>query len=336
MSVKVGINGFGRVGRQVLKAILEKYPETLNVVAINDLFDVNTNAHLFKYDSNYGCFPGQVEVEGEDLVINGHRIRNLTQRDPSQLPWKDLGVEIVLESTGVFNSGAQAVMHRESGAKKVILTAPAKENIHIVLGVNEGLYDPAKNNIISNSSSTTNCLALVAKILNDQFGIVNGTMTAIHAYTNSQRLSDMGHSDLRRARSAAINIVPTTTGATRLLGVVIPELEGKLDAIAIRVPTPTVSLMDLTVEVEHETSKEELLKAFKVAAEGPMNGILSYSEDPLVSGDYKGNPHSAIIDAQFTKPLGNNMIKVLAWYDNEWAYAVRVADLTHYMAEKGL
>jgi len=337
MTVKVGINGFGRVGRQVLKAILEEYPETLEVVAINDLFDVSTNAHLFKYDSNYGHFPGRVEVEGEGLVVNGHRVKSFAQRDPSQLPWGDLGVEIVVESTGVFRSGPQAAMHLQAGAKKVIITAPAKEeDITVVLGVNEGMYDPAKHHIISNASCTTNCLAPVAKIVNDQFGIVKGLMTTIHAYTPGQRLLDMGHRDLRRARAAAINIVPTTTGAARAIGVVIPELAGKLDAFAIRVPIPTVSLIDLTVEIERETSTEELLEAFKVAAEGSMKGILGYSEEPLVSVDYKGDPRTGIIDAQFTQTLGGNMVKVVAWYDNEWAYSVRVADLANYLVEKGL
>ncbi|MFQ6001055.1 MAG: type I glyceraldehyde-3-phosphate dehydrogenase [Anaerolineae bacterium] len=337
MTVKVGINGFGRIGRQVLKAILEEYPETLEVVAINDLFDVNTNAHLFKYDSNYGHFPGRVDVEGEVLVVNGHRVKSFAQRDPSQLPWGDLGVEIVVESTGVFRSGPQAAKHLQAGAKKVIITAPAKEeDITIVLGVNEGMYDPAKHHIISNASCTTNCLAPAAKVVNDEFGIVKGLMTTIHAYTSGQRLLDMGHRDLRRARAAAINIVPTTTGAARAIGVVIPELVGKLDAFAIRVPTSTVSLIDLTVEIEREISREELLEAFKAAAKGPMKGILGYSEEPLVSMDYKGDPRSCIIDAQFTRTLGGNMVKVVAWYDNEWAYSVRVADLANYLVEKGL
>ena len=337
MTVKVGINGFGRVGRQVLKAVLEEYPETLEVVAINDLFDVNTNAHLFRYDSNYGRFPGRVEVEGEVLVVNGHQVKSFAQRDPSQLPWGDLGVEIVVESTGIFRSGPQAAMHLQAGAKKVIITAPAKEeDITVVLGVNEGMYDPAKHRIISMASCTTNCLAPAAKVVNDEFGIIKGLMTTIHAYTAGQRLLDMGHRDLRRARAAAINIVPTTTGAARAIGVVIPELAGKLDAFAIRVPISTVSLIDLTVEVERETSTEELLEAFKVAAGGPLKGILGYSEEPLVSVDYKGDPRSGIIDAQFTRTLGGNMVKVVAWYDNEWAYSVRVADLANYLVEKRL
>jgi len=337
MKVKVGINGFGRIGRQVLKAILEEYPQTLEVVAINDLFDVNTNAHLFQYDSNYGHFPGRVEVEGEVLVVNGHQVKSFAQRDPGQLPWGDLGVEIVVESTGVFRTGPQAAMHLQAGAKKVIITAPAKEeDITIVLGVNEGMYDPAKHHIISNASCTTNCLAPAAKVVNDGFGIVKGLMTTIHSYTNDQRILDLPHKDLRRARAAALNIIPTTTGAAKAVALVIPELAGKFDGYALRVPTPTVSVVDLVAEIEREATTEELLGAFKAAAEGPMKGILGCSEEPLVSMDYKGDPRSCIIDAQFTRTLGGNMVKVVAWYDNEWAYSVRVADLANYLVEKGL
>lgn len=337
MAVKVGINGFGRIGRQVLKAILEEYPETMEVVAINDLFDVKTNAHLFKYDSNYGHFPGTVEVEGEFLVVNGHKVRSFAQRDPSQLPWGDLGVEIVVESTGVFNTGPQAAMHLQAGTKKVIITAPAKEeDITIVLGVNEGMYDPAKHHIISNASCTTNCLAPAVKVVNDEFGIVKGLMTTVHAYTNDQRILDMPHKDLRRARAAALNIIPTTTGAAKAVALVIPELAGKFDGYALRVPTPTVSVVDFVAVIERETTTEELRRAFKAAAEGPLKGILGYSEEPLVSVDYKGDPRSGIIDAQFTRALGGNMIKVVAWYDNEWGYSVRVADLANYLVEKGL
>lgn len=337
MAVKVGINGFGRIGRQVLKAILEEYPETMEVVAINDLFDVKTNAHLFKYDSNYGHFPGTVEVEGEFLVVNGHKVKSFAQRDPSQLPWGDLGVEIVVESTGVFNTGPQAAMHLQAGTKKVIITAPAKEeDITIVLGVNEGMYDPAKHHIISNASCTTNCLAPAVKVVNDEFGIVKGLMTTVHAYTNDQRILDMPHKDLRRARAAALNIIPTTTGAAKAVALVIPELAGKFDGYALRVPTPTVSVVDFVAVIERETTTEELRRAFKAAAEGPLKGILGYSEEPLVSVDYKGDPRSGIIDAQFTWALGGNMIKVVAWYDNEWGYSVRVADLANYLVEKGL
>ncbi len=335
MAVNVGINGFGRIGRQVLRIILEHYPEKLQVVAVNDLFDPATNAHLFKYDTNYGRYPGTVEVQGGNLIVEGKEIRVFAEREPSKLPWRDLDVQIVIESTGVFREGPLAAAHLEGGAKKVIISAPAKkEDITIVLGVNEDWYDPEKHHIISNASCTTNGLAPVAKILNDQFGIVKGLMTTIHAYTSGQRLLDMGHKDLRRARAAAMNIVPTTTGAARAIGVVIPELEGKLDAFSLRVPTSTVSLVDLTVEIERETSTEELRGAFKAAAEGPLKGILGYSEEPLVSIDYKGDPRSSIVDAQFTQVILGNMAKVVSWYDNEWGYSVRLADLANYIAER--
>ena len=335
MTINIGINGFGRVGRQALRAIREYYPDKLDVVAVNDLFDPATNAHLFKYDTNYGKYPGSVEVKGDNLVVDGKEIRVFAERDPSQLPWGDLGVEIVIESTGVFREGPLAAAHLEGGAKKVIISAPAKkEDVTIVLGVNEDWYDPQKHHIISNASCTTNCLGPVAKIVNDQFGIVKGLMTTIHAYTSGQRLLDMGHKDLRRARAAAMNIVPTTTGAARAIAVVIPELAGKLDAFAIRVPTSTVSIIDLTVEIERETSTQELLSVFKAAAEGPLKGILGYSEEPLVSVDYKGDPRSSIVDAQFTQVLLGNMAKVVSWYDNEWGYSVRLADLANYIAER--
>ncbi len=335
MTVNVGINGFGRIGRQVLRIVLEHYPDKLHVVAVNDLFDPATNAHLFKYDTNYGRYPGTVEVQGGNLVVDGEEIRVFAEREPSKLPWRDLDVQIVIESTGVFREGPLAAAHLEGGAKKVIISAPAKkEDITIVLGVNEDWYDPEKHHIISNASCTTNGLAPVAKILNDQFGIVKGLMTTIHAYTSGQRLLDMGHKDLRRARAAAMNIVPTTTGAARAIGVVIPELAGKLDAFSLRVPTSTVSLVDLTVEIERETSTEELRGAFKAAAEGPLKGILGYSEEPLVSIDYKGDPRSSIVDAQFTQVILGNMAKVVSWYDNEWGYSVRLADLANYIAER--
>jgi len=335
MTINIGINGFGRVGRQALRAIREYYPDKLDVVAVNDLFDPATNAHLFKYDTNYGKYPGPVEVKGDNLVVDGKEIRVFAERDPSQLPWGDLGVEIVIESTGVFREGPLAAAHLEGGAKKVIISAPAKkEDVTIVLGVNEDWYDPQKHHIISNASCTTNCLGPVAKIVNDQFGIVKGLMTTIHAYTSGQRLLDMGHKDLRRARAAAMNIVPTTTGAARAVAVVIPELAGKLNAFAIRVPISTVSIIDLTVEIERETSTQELLSVFKAAAEGPLEGILGYSEEPLVSVDYKGDPRSSIVDAQFTQVLLGNMAKVVSWYDNEWGYSVRLADLANYIAER--
>lgn len=335
MSTKIGINGFGRVGRQVLRIVRERYPDKLEVVAVNDLFDAATNAHLFKYDTNYGRYPGTVEVKGDGLVIDGQEIRVFAERDPSNLPWGELGVQIVMEATGVFREGPLAAAHLEGGAKKVIITAPAKkEDVTIVLGVNEDWYTPEKHHIISNASCTTNCLAPVAKVVNDRFGIIKGLMTTIHAYTGGQRLLDMGHKDLRRARAAAMNLVPTSTGAARAIGVVLPELAGKLDAFAIRVPIPTVSLIDLTVEVERETTTDELLEVFKEKAEGPLDGILGYSEEPLVSVDYVGDPRSSIVDAEYTQVMQGNMVKVVSWYDNEWGYSVRLADLANYVGER--
>ncbi|MBC7251824.1 MAG: type I glyceraldehyde-3-phosphate dehydrogenase [Anaerolineae bacterium] len=337
MSVKVGINGFGRIGRQAFKAMLDFYPDEIEVVAINDLFDAQTNAHLLKYDSNYGRFPGTVEVEGGDIVVNGHRLKVLAERDPSKLPWGDLGVEVVLESTGVFREGPKAAMHIQAGAKKVIISAPAKqEDITIVLGVNEGMYDPAKHHIISNASCTTNCLAPAAKVINDHFHIVRGLMTTIHAYTNDQRILDLAHKDLRRARAAALNIIPTTTGAAKAVALVIPELKGKFDGMAMRVPTATVSVVDFVAEVEKSTTLEEMIAAFKEAAAGPMKGILGVCEEPLVSMDFKSDPRSSIIDAASCMVMGGTMVKVVSWYDNEWAYAVRCADLVKYLADKGL
>jgi glyceraldehyde 3-phosphate dehydrogenase len=335
VSTKIGINGFGRVGRQVLRIVRERYPDKLEVVAVNDLFDAATNAHLFKYDTNYGKYPGTVEVKGDGLVIDGQEIRVFAERDPSNLPWGELGVQIVMEATGVFREGPLAAAHLEGGAKKVIITAPAKkEDVTIVLGVNEDWYAPEKHHIISNASCTTNCLAPVAKVVNDRFGIIKGLMTTIHAYTGGQRLLDMGHKDLRRARAAAMNLVPTSTGAARAIGVVLPELAGKLDAFAIRVPIPTVSLIDLTVEVERETTTDELLEVLKEKAEGPLDGILGYSEEPLVSVDYVGDPRSSIVDAEYTQVMQGNMVKVVSWYDNEWGYSVRLADLANYVGER--
>ena len=335
MTTKIGINGFGRIGRQALRIVRERYPDKLEVVAINDLFDPATNAHLFKYDTNYGTYPGPVHVKGNNLVVDSDEIQVLAERDPAKLPWGDLGVQIVIESTGVFREGPLAAAHLEAGAKKVLISAPAKkEDITIVLGVNEELYAPQKHHIISNASCTTNCLAPVAKIVNDRFGIVKGFMTTIHAYTGDQRLLDVGHKDLRRARAAAMNIVPTSTGAARAIGVVIPELAGKLDAFALRVPTSTVSLIDLTVEVERETSTDELRSVFKEAAEGKLKGILGYSEEPLVSVDYKGDSRSSIVDAEYTQAMQGNMVKVVSWYDNEWGYSVRLIDLANFVAER--
>jgi glyceraldehyde 3-phosphate dehydrogenase len=335
MATKIGINGFGRIGRQVLRIIRERYPDELQVVAINDLFDPAINAHLFEHDTNYGTYGGSVEVAGNDLVVDGDTIKVLAERDPAQLPWAELGVQITFECTGVFREGPLAAAHIKAGAKKVLISAPAKkEDITIVLGVNEDSYDPKKHHIISNASCTTNCLAPVAKLVNDKFGIVKGFMTTIHSYTGDQRLLDLGHKDLRRARAAAMNIIPTSTGAARAIGVVIPELDGKLDAFALRVPTSTVSLIDLTVEVESQTNTDELRSTFKEAAEGKLKGILGYNEEPLVSVDFKGDSRSSIVDAEYTQVMQDNMVKVVSWYDNEWGYSVRLVDLANYVAER--
>jgi glyceraldehyde 3-phosphate dehydrogenase len=338
MATKIGINGFGRIGRQVLRAVNQYHKGALEVVAINDLFDTNTNAHLLKYDTSYGKYPGTVEVKGNDLVVDGKTIKVFAERDPGNLPWKDLGVEIVIESTGVFRDTAKdpgPQTHIEKGgAKKVIISAPSKnEDITIVLGVNGDMYDPAKHHIISNASCTTNCLAPVVKVLLDKFGIVKGVMTTIHSYTNDQRILDLAHKDLRRARTAALNIIPTTTGAAKAVGLVIPEVDGKVDGLALRVPTATGSITDFVAEVEKSTTAEEVNAALKAAAEGAMKGILGYSEEPLVLADYVGDSRSSIVDAEMTKVMGGNMVKVLAWYDNEWGYSCRTADLAAIVAK---
>ncbi len=336
---KIGINGFGRIGRQVLKAIREKYPDQLEVVAVNDLMDAATNAHLFKYDSNYGIFPGSVEVVDGDIVVDGDTVKVFAERDPTNLPWGDLGVDIVVESTGIFRSGPKASAHLKGGAKKVIISAPAKPSdsvdLTIVLGVNSGAYDPSKHHIVSNASCTTNGLAPAAKVLFDNFGIVRGLMTTIHAYTNDQRILDLAHSDLRRARAAGLSMIPTTTGAAKAVALVIPELKGKFDGMAIRVPTSTVSVIDLVATLEKPTTADEVNAALKAAADGALRGIMAYSEEPLVSIDYKGNDHSGIVDALSTKMIGDTMVKLIVWYDNEWGYSVRCADLAALMA-KGL
>jgi glyceraldehyde 3-phosphate dehydrogenase len=335
MKVKVGINGFGRIGRQAFKAMLDFYPDDIEVVAINDLFDANMNAHLLKYDSNYGAFPGTVEVAGDNLVVNGKELKVFAQRDPAKLPWSDLGVEIVIESTGVFRDANQAVAHINSGgAKKVIISAPAKnEDITIVLGVNEEKYDPAKHHVISNASCTTNCIAPAAKVLHESFGVVCGLMTTIHSYTNDQRVLDLPHKDLRRTRAAALNLIPTTTGAAKAVGVVMPELQGRFDGLAIRVPTPTVSIVDFVAQVETAASTEEVNEAYHKAAEGPLKGILGITMEPLVSLDFKGDTRSSIVDGLSTATNGN-LVKVLSWYDNEWGYACRIADLVNYISSK--
>jgi glyceraldehyde 3-phosphate dehydrogenase len=340
MTVKVGINGFGRIGRQVLKAMKETYSDEFDVVAVNDLFDAKTNAHLFKYDSNYGIYPGTVKVVEGDIVVDGDRIKVFAERDPAKLPWGDLGADIVVESTGVFRDGKKAAAHIKAGAKKVIISAPAKPSdsvdLTIVLGVNDDKYNPKNHHVVSNASCTTNCLAPAAKVVFDNFGIVRGMMTTIHSYTNDQRILDLAHSDLRRARAGALNIIPTTTGAAKALALVIPELKGKFDGMALRVPTPTVSIVDFVAEVKKATTVEEVNAAFKAVAEGPMKGILGYSDEPLVSMDYKGDPRSSIVDGLSTMVMDGNMVKVVTWYDNEWAYSMRVCDLARLIVDKGL
>lgn len=333
--LRVGINGFGRIGRQVMRAIREKYANEVDVVAFNDLGDLPTMAHLFRHDSNYGHYHGTVEVREKALVIDGDEIQAIAEKEPNKIPWGSMGVDIVLESTGRFTDGDKARLHLEGGAKKVIISAPAKgEDITIVLGVNEDQYDPVKHHIISNASCTTNCLAPVAKVVNDKFVIQRALVSTVHSYTNDQQLLDLPHKDLRRARAAALNIIPTSTGAAKAVSLVIPELKGKFDGIAMRVPTPTVSIIDFTADVEKTVTKEELIAAFEEAANGRMKGYLGVSHEPLVSMDFKGNPLSSIVDAEFVQVIGGNMIKILSWYDNEWGYSVRCADLMHLMLGK--
>jgi len=336
MAIRVGINGFGRIGRQSLKAMLERYSNQIEVVAINDLTDTETNAHLFRYDSTYGRFDGTVEVlDDNDLAINGKKIKVFQQKDPAQIPWGDLGAQIVVESTGFFTDASKAKAHLHDSVKKVIISAPAKgEDITIVLGVNEDKYDPATQNIISNASCTTNCLAPAAKVIQDTYGIDRGMMTTVHSYTNDQRLLDVVHSDLRRARAAAQNIIPTSTGAARALALVMPELKGKFDGFSLRVPTATVSVVDFVALVNKPATVDAVNDAFKQAAAGKMNGILDYTDEPLVSSDFRGDSHSSIIDGLSTMVLGDNMVKVIAWYDNEWGYSSRVADLTNFVGER--
>ena len=335
MATRVGINGFGRIGRQVMKIIMDKYPNDLEVVAFNDLGDLATMAHLYKYDSSYGITDDTVEVGDGTLTINGKQVKALKERDPGALPWSDLGVDIVVESTGVFRSREKVQPHIDAGAKKFIISAPAKGEVDltIVLGVNSDQYDSAQHNIISNASCTTNCLAPAAKVVHDNFNIKRGLMTTIHSYTNDQRILDLPHSDLRRARAAALSMIPTTTGAAKAVALVIPELKGKFDGISVRVPTPTVSLVDFVAEIERETTTEELLAKFREAANGPMQGILAVADEPLVSMDYKGDDRSSIVDAEFTTVFQGTMVKVLAWYDNEWGYSARTADLAKMMAD---
>ena len=335
--LRIAINGFGRIGRQVLKAILERHAEAMDVVAINDLFDVATNAHLLSYDTNYGKLPVAASVDGDVMAVGDWRIRNFAERDPRGLPWNDLGVDIVIESTGIFRTGPKCQAHLEAGAKKVIITSPAKEeDLTVVLGVNEERYDPAAHHILSNASCTTNCLAPVAKVVHEQFGIVKGVMTTIHAYTNDQRILDLPHKDLRRARAAACNMIPTSTGAAEAVSLVIPALKGKFSGLSVRVPTPTVSLVDFVVQLEKATTTEGLRAALKAASEERLAGILGFSEQPLVSSDFKADARSSIVDGEYTFVQGGDMAKILAWYDNEWGYSCRVSDLAALMAAKGL
>jgi glyceraldehyde 3-phosphate dehydrogenase len=334
MATRVGINGFGRIGRQSLKALIERAPD-VEVVAVNDLVETSLNALLFKHDSTYGAYPGDVGHTDDSLIIDGREIKVLKEKDPAALPWGDLGVDIVVESTGIFTSAEKARAHIDAGARKVIISAPAKgEDITIVLGVNDDKYDPATHHIISNASCTTNCLAPAAKVVHDLLGIERGLMNTIHSYTNDQRILDVAHKDPRRARSAGQNIIPTTTGAAKALALVIPDLKGRFDGFSLRVPTPTVSVVDFTAEVGRETSVEELNDAFRAAEAGPLKGILGVSDEPLVSTDFKGDERSSIVDSESTMVIGGTMVKVIAWYDNEWGYSCRVADLVAHVAAR--
>ncbi len=335
--VRIGINGFGRIGRQVCKALLERHPQTLEVVAVNDLFDVETNAKLFKYDTTYGRFHGEVKVEEDCLRVDGRRIRNFSFRDPAAIPWDDEGVDIVVESTGLFRTGPQAAAHLEAGAKKVIISAPAKEeDVTVVMGVNHGDYKPDEHHIISNASCTTNCLAPPALIIHRAFGIEKALMTTVHAYTADQRLLDLAHKDIRRARAAAMNIIPTSTGAAKAISLVIPELKGRFDGYSLRVPTPTVSVVDFVAVLQKNSDTETLRGVLREAAETELSGIMACEEEHLVSMDFKGDSHSSIVDIEFTQVMQDNLAKVVTWYDNEWGYSCRVSDLAAYMAEKGL
>jgi glyceraldehyde 3-phosphate dehydrogenase len=335
MTIRVGINGFGRIGRQVLRAAKMQDVADIEIVAINDLTDTKTLAHLFKYDSVHRTFDGQVTAGDKAITIDGENLKVFAEKEPANLPWKDLGVDIVLESTGRFTNAPDARKHLDAGAKKVIISAPAKgEDLTIVLGVNESRYDPARHNIVSNASCTTNCLVPMVKIIKDNFGFVRGSMVTVHSYTNDQNVLDLPHKDLRRARAAAVSIIPTTTGAAKATSLVMPELKGKIDGIAIRVPTPDVSFTDLTVVVDKPVTVQQINDAFKAAAEGPMSGVLQYTEEELVSADFIGNPHSCIIDAKSTNVVDGTLLKVSGWYDNEWGYSSRCVDLLRYMGAR--
>ena len=335
--VKVGINGFGRIGRQVLKALYDHHLDSAEVVAVNDLFDTPTNAHLLSYDTNYGHWCQEVRTDGEDMLVGNWRVRNSKERDPRNIPWAESEVDIVVESTGIFRTGPQAALHKEAGAKKVIITAPAKdEDITVVLGVNHAAYDPGKHDIISNASCTTNCLAPIAKVVHEAFGIKSGVMCTVHSYTNDQRILDLPHKDLRRARAAACNIIPTSTGAAKAVALVIPELAGRFSGYSLRVPTPAVSVVDFSAVLERPTDTQTLLATLKSASEGELSGIMGYSMAPLVSSDFKGDPRSGIVEAEFSMVQDGVLAKIVAWYDNEWGYSCRVADLIKLMADKGL
>ncbi|HWN86221.1 MAG TPA: type I glyceraldehyde-3-phosphate dehydrogenase [Vicinamibacterales bacterium] len=335
MAVKVGINGFGRIGRNIMRAAMKH--KDIDFVAVNDLTNAATLAHLLKYDSVIGNLDADVKATGDGISVNGDEFKVLAIKDPAQLPWKDLGVDVVFESTGIFTDRDGAAKHLTAGAKKVIITAPAKKpDVTVVLGVNEGSYDPAKHQIISNASCTTNCLAPVAKVLHESFGIKKGWMTTVHSYTNDQQLLDLPHKDLRRARAAALSMIPTTTGAASAMGEVMPALKGRLDGFSMRVPTPNVSVVDLSAILEKTTTGEEVNAALRAAANGPLKGILAMSDEPLVSIDFKGNSHSSIVDTAYTKVMEGDFVKVVSWYDNEWGYSSRCVDLLHLLVKKGL
>jgi glyceraldehyde 3-phosphate dehydrogenase len=337
MATNIGINGFGRIGRLTLRTILDRQADKLEVVALNDLTDSKTNAHLLKYDSTYGEYPGVVTTTEDSIIVDNKPVKVLAERDPAKIPWREYGVEIVIESTGLFTDATKAAAHLEGGAKKVIISAPAKnEDITVVLGVNEDQYDPAKHRVMSNASCTTNCIAPVVKVLHDTFGVSKGLMSTIHAYTNDQRILDQFHKDLRRARTAATNIIPTTTGAAKAVTQVIPELKGRIHGLAFRIPTQTVSLVDFVGDLEKNVTVEEVNQALQAAAQGQLKGILAYCDEELVSVDFKGNPASSIVDALSTMVIADNMVKVLSWYDNEWGYSCRLADLAAYVVDRGL
>ena len=337
MATRIGVNGFGRIGRLVTRAAMELYPDQLEIAAVNDLTDDKTNAHLFKYDTSYGVYPGQVEANNGDLLIDGRSIKVFSERDPAQIPWSEMGVDLVVESTGIFTDGEKAAGHFQGGASKVIISAPATNvDLTMVMGVNDHVYDKDKHNIVSNASCTTNCFAPMVKVLHEAFGIEHGLMSTIHSYTNDQAILDQRHPDLRRARAAAMNIIPTSTGAARAVGLVLPELNGKLHGIAFRVPTATGSVTDFVANLARGVTVAEVNQAFRDAAEGALKGILEYTEDPIVSSDVRSNSHSCVFDALSTIVMEENMVKVMGWYDNEWGYSCRTADLCSFMSDKGI